>query len=212
VVLAILDRKWREHLYEMDYLQEGIGLRAMGQRDPVVEYQREGFDMFQTMMEGIKEESVQLLFNAEVQVAGRDTEAAPAAPPAVPVAPVASGDTAVAPEPPAPQAPGAGKAPAAAEPAAPAQAPPPVFVKGLEPRRPVGGLKYTAPSVDGGTGSTVTTTVTNGGFGTAAGPGGGTARGGGEAGAARPARNAPCPCGSGRKFKRCHGDPARRND
>ena len=46
VVLSVLDRKWREHLYEMDYLQEGIGLRAMGQRDPVVEYQREGFDMF----------------------------------------------------------------------------------------------------------------------------------------------------------------------
>nr|MDT0667177.1 preprotein translocase subunit SecA [Micromonospora sp. DSM 115978] len=68
VVLSVLDRKWREHLYEMDYLQEGIGLRAMGQRDPLVEYQREGFDMFQTMMEGIKEESVRLLFNAEVQV------------------------------------------------------------------------------------------------------------------------------------------------
>ncbi|WP_157878053.1 preprotein translocase subunit SecA, partial [Streptomyces torulosus] len=46
VVLSVLDRKWREHLYEMDYLQEGIGLRAMAQKDPLVEYQREGFDMF----------------------------------------------------------------------------------------------------------------------------------------------------------------------
>src|SRR6185437_10821805 len=45
VLLSVLDRKWREHLYEMDYLQEGIGLRAMAQRDPLVEYQREGFDM-----------------------------------------------------------------------------------------------------------------------------------------------------------------------
>ncbi len=58
VVLSVLDRKWREHLYEMDYLQEGIGLRAMAQKDPLVEYQREGFDMFTAMMEGIKEESV----------------------------------------------------------------------------------------------------------------------------------------------------------
>ncbi len=68
VVLSVLDRKWREHLYEMDYLQEGIGLRAMAQRDPLVEYQREGFDMFNAMMDGIKEESVGYLFNLEVQV------------------------------------------------------------------------------------------------------------------------------------------------
>src|ERR1700726_1697009 len=62
VVLSVLDRKWREHLYEMDYLREGIGLRAWAQRDPLVEYQREGFDMFTAMMEGIKEESVGNLF------------------------------------------------------------------------------------------------------------------------------------------------------
>jgi len=68
VVLSVLDRKWREHLYEMDYLQEGIGLRAMAQRDPLVEYQREGFDMFNAMMDGIKEESTGYLFNLEVQV------------------------------------------------------------------------------------------------------------------------------------------------
>ena len=68
VVLAVLDRKWREHLYEMDYLQEGIGLRAMAQRDPVVEYSREGYQMFNGMLDGIKEESVGFLFNVEVQV------------------------------------------------------------------------------------------------------------------------------------------------
>ncbi len=68
VVLSVLDRKWREHLYEMDYLQEGIGLRAMAQRDPLVEYQREGYLLFQAMMEAIKEESVGYLFNLEVEV------------------------------------------------------------------------------------------------------------------------------------------------
>ena len=69
VVLSVLDRKWREHLYEMDYLREGIGLRAYSQRDPLIEYQREGFDLFQAMMEGIAEESVGFLFNLDVQVA-----------------------------------------------------------------------------------------------------------------------------------------------
>src|SRR4051812_23600599 len=68
VVLSVLDRKWREHLYEMDYLQEGIGLRAMAQRDPLVEYQREGFQLFTAMNEAIKEESVGYVFNLEVEV------------------------------------------------------------------------------------------------------------------------------------------------
>jgi preprotein translocase subunit SecA len=76
VVLSVLDRKWREHLYEMDYLQEGIGLRAMAQRDPLVEYQREGYLLFQAMTEAIKEESVGYLFNLEVQVAPADEEQA----------------------------------------------------------------------------------------------------------------------------------------
>ncbi|HEV7194193.1 MAG TPA: preprotein translocase subunit SecA [Jatrophihabitantaceae bacterium] len=78
VLLSVLDRKWREHLYEMDYLQEGIGLRAMAQRDPLVEYQREGFDMFAAMMEGIKEESVGFLFNLEVQVEEQEVPASSA--------------------------------------------------------------------------------------------------------------------------------------
>lgn len=69
VLLSVLDRKWREHLYEMDYLKEGIGLRAMAQRDPLVEYQREGFDMFRGMLDGLKEESVGFLFNVAVQAA-----------------------------------------------------------------------------------------------------------------------------------------------
>ena len=69
VLLNVLDRKWREHLYEMDYLKEGIGLRAMAQRDPLVEYQREGYDMFIGMLEALKEESVGFLFNVQVEPA-----------------------------------------------------------------------------------------------------------------------------------------------
>ena len=75
VVLSVLDRKWREHLYEMDYLREGIGLRAYSQRDPLVEYQREGYDLFRAMMDGIAEESVGFLFNLEVQVEERAADA-----------------------------------------------------------------------------------------------------------------------------------------
>lgn len=62
VVIGTVDRLWREHLYEMDYLKEGIGLRAMGQRDPLVEYRDEGAQMFNNMMERIREESVQGVF------------------------------------------------------------------------------------------------------------------------------------------------------
>ena len=68
VILSVLDRKWREHLYEMDYLRDGIGLRAMAQRDPLVEYQREGYDLFVAMMDAIKEETVGYLFHVDVQV------------------------------------------------------------------------------------------------------------------------------------------------
>jgi preprotein translocase subunit SecA len=91
-VLSVLDRKWREHLYEMDYLREGIGLRAMAQRDPLVEYQREGFDMFNSMMDGIKEESVGNLFNLQFEVQENPIveEAPGAAPAAASAAPAAA--------------------------------------------------------------------------------------------------------------------------
>jgi len=152
VVLSVLDRKWREHLYEMDYLQEGIGLRAMAQRDPLVEYQREGFNMFGAMMDAIKEESVGYVFNLEVQV--EDT------PPTTQV----TGD----------------------------EAHHELVAKGLDaPRRPAQ-LQYTAPTVDGDV-NAAPTPVTD-------------KRGGGEQYAGTP-RNAMCPCGSGKKYKRCHGDP-----
>ncbi len=132
VVLSVLDRKWREHLYEMDYLQEGISLRAMAQKDPLVEYQREGYQLFQAMTEAIKEESVGFLFNLEVQVAE----------------PVAGAPTDVA---------AAGETPAGETPsdevrsdeARSAVGTPVVLAKGLDaPERPTQ-LQYSAPTLDG---------------------------------------------------------------
>lgn len=66
IMLEVIDNKWREHLYEMDYLKEGIGLRAIGQRDPLVEYKAEAFDMFQAMIEGIKEDLLKYMFHVQV--------------------------------------------------------------------------------------------------------------------------------------------------
>jgi preprotein translocase subunit SecA len=68
VMLSVLDQHWREHLYEMDYLQEGINLRAMGQRDPLAEWQREGFDMFEAMMGQIEDDFVRYVFHLQVVV------------------------------------------------------------------------------------------------------------------------------------------------
>jgi preprotein translocase subunit SecA len=125
VLLSVLDRRWREHLYEMDYLQEGIGLRAMAQRDPLVEYQREGYELFSAMMDAIKEELASLVFNVEVTIEGDGSQ---------------------------------------------------IEAKGLEskPAQTVP-LQYTAADENG--------VVTTGDV----------------------SRNSPCPCGSGKKFKRCHG-------
>ena len=125
VLLSVLDRKWREHLYEMDYLQEGIGLRAMAQRDPLVEYQREGYELFSAMMDGIKEELASLVFNVEVSIQGDGSDV------------VAAGIS--------------------------------------EKPADLSALQYTAADESG-----VSTK--------------------GEI-----SRNAQCPCGSGKKFKRCHG-------
>jgi preprotein translocase subunit SecA len=75
VLLSIIDNKWREHLYEMDYLQEGIGLRAYGQRDPLVEYQREAYDMFGEMKGAIQDEFVRYIYR--VQLIRQDEPARP---------------------------------------------------------------------------------------------------------------------------------------
>jgi preprotein translocase subunit SecA len=124
VVLSVLDRKWREHLYEMDYLQEGISLRAMAQRDPLVEYQREGYQLFQAMTEAIKEESVGFLFNLEVQVAEPEAEGEPEGEAAEAVTTGGDGAT-------------------------PAREPERrIVARGLDGERPAQ-LQYTAPTTDG---------------------------------------------------------------
>jgi preprotein translocase subunit SecA len=144
VVLSVLDRKWREHLYEMDYLKEGIGLRAMAQRDPLVEYQREGFDMFNGMLEGLKEESVGFLFNLQVEAA----EPEPVQVAAADVPPIALAQA---------QQQGAVAAQQAAAVAAPpqpapgSQVPPALRGKGLGQQQPnQQRLSYSGPDEDGG--------------------------------------------------------------
>src|SRR5260370_36618109 len=69
VVLSVLDAKWREHLYEMDYLQSGIHMRGHAQRHPRVEYQREGYELFTAMVEGIKEKTIGKQFSLQIEVA-----------------------------------------------------------------------------------------------------------------------------------------------
>jgi preprotein translocase subunit SecA len=212
VVLSVLDRKWREHLYEMDYLREGIGLRAWAQRDPLVEYQREGFDMFAAMMEGIKEESVGNLFNLQVEVQENpiveeapDAGAAPPASsqPAVGGRPASSGagpaNRKPQPQRNRPARPAAqprGPVAGSPEPAVPAafaaDGAPSLVAPGLKrPQRPAR-LQYSAPSEDG-TGEVEQ-----------------HAEGSAAADFSRVGRNDLCPCGSGRKYKRCHGDPRNR--
>ncbi len=189
VMLSVLDRKWREHLYEMDYLQEGIGLRAMAQRDPLVEYQREGFQLWEAMNESVKEEAVGLLFHVDVQV---DQPA-----PEVGAAPQHVSDMFGG------LAGGVGTDGT--------QEPdvdhtdhehdhPHVEVAGMgleRPRQPAQ-LHYTAPSE---TGEVEERDVASR---------NGSSAGGGRDGLtadqlADTPKNAQCPCGSGKKFKMCHG-------
>jgi preprotein translocase subunit SecA len=182
VLLSVLDRKWREHLYEMDYLQEGIGLRGYGQRDPLVEYQREAFDMFTAMMEAIKEDSVGFLFYADINVetAGDETEEADGSEPAL-VSDEA--ETAGVAGVPADELHERSDHDKVAD----------VLGKAFsQPARPAN-LQYSAPSVDG-EGGVERHAESN--------PNAGHAATFDDV-----SRNAPCPCGSGRKFKRCHGAP-----
>jgi len=157
VMLRIIDQKWREHLYEMDYLREGIGLRAMGQKDPLVEWQREGFAMFGQMMTAIAGDFVKYIMHAQVQVA----EATPE--PETKVQNV----TYSAPEDPSEDGTTAMRAAAAAQAAEGGdEVPAPSAVPAVEaaPQAPVVKTDWE-----------------------------------------KTPRNAPCPCGSGKKFKVCHG-------
>ncbi|WP_083966788.1 preprotein translocase subunit SecA [Demequina globuliformis] len=167
VVLQVLDAKWREHLYEMDYLKEGIGLRSMGQRDPLTEYQREGYQLFQAMLDGVKEQALQVLYRVEKREPAQ----------------------------PGPQV----NAASAAQTAAGAQAQQQrrsvstaTGTPGAMMQSSMGALTYSGPSEDG------SATVKK--------PDGAAAKPEGD-GATFPgtAKNAPCPCGSGKKYKMCHG-------
>ncbi len=152
VLLTVLDRKWREHLYEMDYLREGIGLRAMAQRDPLTEYQREGSDMFNAMMGAFMEEVVGYLFHLEVPKA-EEAEPEPE------VGVIASED--------------------GEDPVSKAKA----VAKGLEREEPTE-LQYSSPDESG------------------------TEQKSGvppKQAKKKPGRNQPCYCGSGKKYKACHG-------
>ncbi len=153
VMLSIIDDKWRDHLYEMDMLKEGIGLRAWGQKDPLIEYKREAYTTFENMMAGLGEDVIRRFFRVQLARAPQTRSAeAPAAAPDLP-----------APRRPAPAAvqeshagfsafgESRGRQPQATATSAPAAAPEPVRVG-----RKVG-------------------------------------------------RNDPCPCGSGKKYKKCHG-------
>ncbi|RNM13603.1 preprotein translocase subunit SecA [Nocardioides pocheonensis] len=179
VLLSVLDRKWREHLYEMDYLREGIGLRAYSQRDPLVEYQREGFDMFNAMKEGIREETVGFLFNLEVQL---EEEAEPEAieiPEGMEIEPGHEGH-AHAPI----LRPIGGAEPTPTEPEVHA----PLFrAKGLDAPKAPQHLTYAGPTEQGEVelrGNTVSNA---------------------DDPFANVGRNDKCPCGSGKKYKMCHG-------
>ncbi|HEX2052980.1 MAG TPA: preprotein translocase subunit SecA [Actinomycetota bacterium] len=138
VLLSILNARWREHLYEMDQLREGIGLRAYGQRDPLTEYQREGFDMFAAMMDSLKEEFVRYMFHVQVVEEQRQPQ------------PVAATRT------------NSGQAATA-----------------MQSAKTQAGLEGTAEGIAGE-----------------------------PARADKVPRNAPCPCGSGKKYKLCHGRDA----
>ncbi len=153
VMLRIIDQRWREHLEEMDYLQEGINLRAMGQKDPLVEWQREGFELFGGMMTGIAQDFVKYVMH--VQVVQNEVPAAAAEAPAVQNLQTSSSDDV--------EVSGFDQAARAA------------IAEGELPPEAVG------PDV-----ATKQQTVVKDAF-------------------DKTPRNAPCPCGSGKKFKQCHG-------
>ncbi|HUE58486.1 MAG TPA: SEC-C metal-binding domain-containing protein, partial [Acidimicrobiales bacterium] len=173
VMLQLIDQKWREHLSEMDYLREGINLRAMGQKDPLVEWQRDGFEMFGQMMAGIDDDYVKIVMHAQVQVleqaqpeqtslAGAQYEAAED--------PV-QGTGAMW------QAARTGPAPGeevvfAAEPSAPSNGP--AAGAPMQQNAPDAAPEIERPVVK-------------------------------DSEFERAGRNDPCPCGSGKKFKFCHG-------
>jgi preprotein translocase subunit SecA len=165
VMLRVIDTRWREHLHEMDHLQEGINLRAMGQKDPLTEWQRDGYDMFGQMMQGIAQDLIRYVMHVQVQVQAPEGEGPGAPAPSTTGGGVGADAPAVrdvsysAPE---GETAGAMSAARAATPTGmPAEGPAPAQPAQLQP------------------------TV--------------------KSDWDRTPRNAPCPCGSGKKYKLCHG-------
>ncbi|MFU8840448.1 MAG: preprotein translocase subunit SecA [Nitriliruptoraceae bacterium] len=198
VILTVVDRKWREHLYEMDALRDGIGLRAVGQRDPLTEYQREAYDSFADMMGGVKEEAVTYFFRLPIRREGGDGTAGNGASPdgAGPAAPTVTAASAAA---------TAASAPAAASSVAAAV---PLTDRGDSARlsyRSGGGAGSSSYTVDGAS----STTTDAQGREVSKREDGSTVRkvaaGSTYTAEEKVGRNDPCPCGSGQKYKRCHG-------
>ena len=218
VLLRVLDTKWREHLYEMDYLREGIGLRAFAQKQPLVEYQREGFELFAAMMEGIKEESVRLLLNHEIEIQrqgeGEDGPtmivlkglAEARRPQQLEyTAPSVDGGERVQHRVEQSGAGGAHKANRAARRKAGAR---PAAAGARQGAANASGAGAAAPAgivAPGGDVSTTTPAPVSAAASTAT-----NVEPSAELDFGDVPRNAPCPCGSGRKYKRCHGDPRNR--
>jgi len=146
LLLQLLDQSWKDHLLSLDHLRQGIGLRAYGQRDPLNEYKREAFNLFERMLDNLREQVTAVLSHVEIRVADPETELAPEAP------------------------------------------------RGLREHRPGANGEDPSPLPP---------------------PGHGSSGGRGRAAVAvdpkdsatwgKVGRNAPCPCGSGRKYKHCHG-------
>jgi preprotein translocase subunit SecA len=198
VILTVVDRKWREHLYEMDALRDGIGLRAVGQRDPLTEYQREAYDSFAAMMGGVKEEAVTYFFRLPIRREAGDGTAGNGASPAGggPDTPTVTAASAAA---------TAASAPAAASSVAAAV---PLTDRGDSARlsyRSGGGAGSSSYTVDGAS----STTTDAQGREIAKREDGSTVRkvaaGATYTAEEKVGRNDPCPCGSGKKYKRCHG-------
>ena len=173
IMMRLIDQRWRDHLYEMDYLREGIHLRAMGQRDPAMEWQREGFEMFGQMIDSINSEFVRYIMHVEIKQA----------------------------EPPQDEVEGGGSAEGTSEKSAPNSGAPIVDAKATKADASAAGAK---PAVAAAPLKNVTESSSSAPT--------------GEAKTAEAApqpkvnnefenvgRNAPCPCGSGKKFKHCHG-------
>jgi preprotein translocase subunit SecA len=211
VILSVVDRKWREHLYEMDALRDGIGLRAVGQRDPLTEYQREAYDSFVEMMSGVKEEAVTYFFRLPVkQEAEQQSEAPSTAPTGVTDGRAASGVGVGAGEPAPTDQPADADEGAADDAAAKVAKAVPLGDQRRDPAR----LTYRSGSAPGsasyavGTAATTSSTDATGrsveqrqdGTTVRRVSAGDTYRAEEKVG-----RNDPCPCGSGKKFKRCHG-------